>query len=199
MKGENKPREKRWVLRITSSYVLEKEQPSPPDLSWMHFLLLMLNSPLTSSALRHFLTHWFNKCCDLNTLPDTDMLIAYSNTEQGDEKQPNAVWELLWFCLGSLCVGSLRVSRGPRPCTRGPGTAAGQGWGAGQFFPSLLRRQKIKTLYWKWNWHHLSPQASLQEAHYWKYLSFLELKDFFLIWFFIACSVGLMFVFYSVS
>ena len=30
--------------------------------------------------------------------------------------------------------------------TQGPGTAAGQGWGDGRLFPSLLRRQKVKTL-----------------------------------------------------
>lgn len=108
-------------------------------------------------------------------LPDTDMLIAYSNTEQGDTKQPNATWEeLFWFCLGSLCVGSLHVSR-PNSLVQ----LLDRGSGGGRLFPSLLRRQKVKTLYWKWNWHHLSPQASLQEAHYWKYLSFLEPKDFF--------------------
>lgn len=50
---------------------------------------------------------------------------------------------------------------------------------AGVPFSSLLRRQKVKALYWKWNWYHISTQASSQEAHYWKYLGFLELKDFF--------------------
>ena len=132
------------------------------------FYFIMLNFPLTSSALSHCLTHWLNKCCDLNMLTDTGMLIAYSNTEQGDAKQPNTMWEEpLWFCLSSLCVFR------PRPLAQ---LLSGVEVGA---FSSLLGRQKVKALYWKWNWHHLSPQASLQEAHYWKYLSFLELKDYF--------------------
>lgn len=126
------------------------------------FYLIMLNSPLTRSALSHFLTHWFNKCCDLNMLTDTDLPTAYSNIKQ------YSGWEAHGCCLSPLCVFRSR--------------APAQLLGGGAFPLSLGdRRSKLEMKLTC----HPSNQVSLQEAHYWKYLSFLELNFFFFhIWFF---------------